>query len=517
MLFSKDSHILIGFALPNLEDIAKSYYRKHQYTEAAEAYGKLIKQFPKRDDLFISCGNCFDALNDKKSAIEFYQKALHINKKSTVALANLSTAYYEIGDYNLSEKYCLKALKIDALNAPVLINLGNIKYQKSDYCQALNFYQKAALAKPDYYIAEINIANTFYDLKNYAEAIQYAQKSLALDSKNHMTHTILGNAYLELEDYDQAVASFLHALQLDSNDPWIYNSLSQAYQKKSLWIDALSCGWQAIEKSHNDDAHHINFGYMLYEAALEKQDSLAHDYAQKWLEQYSDNQIVVHMGNAILDDKQIKVANDKYVKDIFDIFAPDFESVLQGLEYQAPTLISGFLSEIYAENSKPKLRILDAGCGTGLCGNFLKKYASWRGLTGVDLSPKMLEIAASKKLYNKLIPAELVSFLEGQNQAYDLIVSADVFTYLGDLDNLFKGLFQALKNKGRVVFSVSENDQNSEDFFLHVSGRFLHNKNYIENLLQKNGFKIERSLRERLRNEGENEVVGYIFSAQKSA
>ena len=129
------------------------------------------------------------------------------------------------------------------------------------------------------------------------------------------------------------------------------------------------------------------------------------------------------------------------------------------------------------------MRILDAGCGTGLCGVFLKKYASFRGLEGVDLSAGMLQEAAAKKVYNKLICREITDWLNNVKARYGLVVSADVFTYIGDLENLFSALFGALKKNGRVIFTVSENSLNDSDWFLHISGRFLHRREYIEKLL----------------------------------
>ena len=507
----KDSH------LSGTEAAAKELYQRGEYAQALALWQKLLQKSPGRADWLVCCGNCLDALGNKKAAAECYLKAHKADKKSLPALTNLATVCYETGDMKSAEKYSRRALKCDSENLSALINLGNILYSRKDYPGALSYYLKAASLKPGYYVAEINLANTYFDLHDYAGAARHARNAAAADSRSVQARTLLGNAALETDDADTALKAFSEALQIDSADPWIYNYLSQAYQKKSLWKEALENGWQAVEKSGGNEAHHINFSYLLYEASLEKADFLSRVYAAKWLAGYPENPVVKHMGKALSDGRSAPSAPPGYVRDVFDVFAPDFERVLHSLEYRAPDLVFGFLKEIYGEKKHPKMKILDAGCGTGLCGRFLKKYASFRGLEGVDLSPEMLKEAAAKKVYNKLICHEIVDWLNSVDRRYDLIVSADVFTYFGDLGNLFSALSGALKKDGRVIFTVSENSINDSDWFLHVSGRFLHRRGYIEKLLSETGFETEKISREKLRNEGDSEVWGYVISARKKA
>lgn len=500
--------------MDDLEKTAKTYYRNQEYDKAIQAYLVLISKYSKRDDFLISCANCYDLIGEKTTAIKFYKKALKLNKNSIIAMSNLATAFYENNQLEEAKLYSLKAVALDSLNVASWIILGNIDYRSGNFEAALKDYLTAKSIKPDYYIAEINIANTYFDMKKYLEAISFAKKALHLDSKSVLAYSLMGNSYYELELYDDALEALEKALQLDSNDPWLYNSLSQVLQKKTHWENAIKAAMLAIEKSSDKDSQHINLGYLLYEYAMEKKDSFVLKYADSWLEKYPSNQIVQHMANAIKNTK-LNRANDEYVKNIFDIFADDFESVLASLEYRAPELIHGFLKEFYCSDSNSKLRILDAGCGTGLCGKFLKKYASRFGLSGVDLSEKMLNLAESKKLYNKLYNCELISFLGKQKKAYDLIVASDVFTYIGALEILFANLYDSLKKKSRVIFTVSENTINDESYILHASGRFLHSQNYVLETLKTQGFEVEKFTHEKLRNEGDREVWGFVISAIK--
>ena len=71
--------------------------------------------------------------------------------------------------------------------------------------------------------------------------------------------------------------------------------------------------------------------------------------------------------------------------------------------------------------------MLDAGCGTGLCGPLVAPYA--RRLTGVDLSAGMLAQAKEKNVYDELFKVELTEYLRDHTEAFDLIVSADTLVY----------------------------------------------------------------------------------------
>lgn len=437
-------------------------------------------------------------------------------RKNEAALTNYSLDLYQKKDYKKSEKICRRILKKNPDNETVLINLGNIFFIKKQYEEALNCYQKVQQINSDSFLAKVNIANVYLEQENYEQAAIYAEQALSEDSQNYMGLNILGTALLEQEKYDEALTILQQALKQNNQDAWLYNYLSRCYQQKSMIEEAVKCGWQAIKLAPNDESHHINFGYMLYELSLDSEDEIIKKYAMRWLEDYPQNKMATHMGKAILNQSIPECANEEYIKEIFDIFAESFEKVLKDLEYQTPQIMAQFLSKIYGEDSHPKLHILDAGCGTGLCGKFLKSYARFFGLDGVDLSAQMLKKAKAKKVYNHLYCNDIISFLQKKKSSYDLIVSADVLTYFGRLDSFFEQVQKSLKKHGRILFSFTANEEDEKDYVLHKSGRYKHNQKYVENLLQKYGFDIEKEEYCCLRKEAEQEVKGYIISAIKA-
>lgn len=421
--------------------------------------------------------------------------------------------FYQKSDWKTAQKYAEKILKSNEHKTDALIILGNISYQNHQIQDSLAYYLDALKMDSKNKVALINASAAYFEMKDYDHSYELSRQTLDIDSCNINALTLWGNSALELEKYQEAKEAFWHLLKIEPFNPWHYNSLSQMYQKTGDDERALLSGWKAVEISGGEKKQHINFGYLLYEIGNDS----ALKYADQWLKKYGSDSIVQHMGNALLENKKITRANREYVQEIFDEFANDFEEVLSGLNYCAPKFLFEEISQIYDEKKESNLQILDAGCGTGLCGKFLKRYASKKGLYGIDISEKMLEKAKQKECYDKLIQCDLEAFLEINKKQFDLIVSTDVFTYFGNLEKIISGMSRSLVKGGRILFTVSENKIDGSDYYLHVSGRFLHHPKYIEKLLRENGFLIEKIDEKILRSEGEKNVYGYIVSGVKKA
>lgn len=78
--------------------------------------------------------------------------------------------------------------------------------------------------------------------------------------------------------------------------------------------------------------------------------------------------------------------------------------------------------------------VLDVGCGTGAVGEELARQHI-ADVDGIDLSPEMLEVAATKvtddgmAVYRDLIPADLTATVDLNDGSYTGIVSAGAFTH----------------------------------------------------------------------------------------
>jgi predicted TPR repeat methyltransferase len=90
---------------------------------------------------------------------------------------------------------------------------------------------------------------------------------------------------------------------------------------------------------------------------------------------------------------------------MYEDFAGDYnKTVLGDYKYTAHTVISGFVSaELPKRSADTEFAILDLGCGTGLSSAPFFKLGKQYQITGIDLTPAMLEQAKKAGPYRKLI------------------------------------------------------------------------------------------------------------------
>lgn len=97
---------------------------------------------------------------------------------------------------------------------------------------------------------------------------------------------------------------------------------------------------------------------------------------------------------------------------------------MAGAGYRHPTIGLALLARHLPRGAAP---VLDAGCGTGLLGDWLG-IAGYPAVDGLDLSEGMLAVAAKKKTYRALYRAALGTTLPFAENAYAGIICTGVFT-----------------------------------------------------------------------------------------
>src|SRR5438093_689839 len=204
----------------------------------------------------------------------------------------------------------------------------------------------------------------------------------------------------------------------------------------------------------------------------------AADVYRKWLSLEPDNPLARHLLSACTAQEVPARASDECVRNIFEGFADSFDQILENLQYRAPALVAEAAADV-AGAPEGRLDILDAGCGTGLCGEHVKPFA--RRLVGVDLSLEMLKRAGVRKLYDDLILGELTAFVGAAPAAWALVVSADTLVYFGDLAPVMAAALRGLRPGGHLVFTLERASEAEapQGFRINPHGRYSHTEAYV--------------------------------------
>jgi predicted TPR repeat methyltransferase len=319
-------------------------------------------------------------------------------------------------------------------------NYGNALTIAARIDDAEAAFGKAISLRPDFPEALMNLATLRRNRGDLDEAERLLYRSLALRPDWPDAQLNLANVALARQRFEEATTLFSRALKAAPNYVNAYEGFARAASRAGR----------------------------LDEAAVAFRRLLAFD---------PENTVARHLLAACTFDPSYEKASEGYIRRLFDSYAPQFDASLAQLNYRAPELIAQRLAGAVAPNRS--LDILDAGCGTGLCGPLLKPFAA--RLIGVDLSAGMLKEAAKRDLYDELIEGELHTYMVTRPSAFDVIVACDTLVYHGRLDDDVAAAATALKPGGRLLFTLEHlPDDGATPYRLAPTGRFCHRAAYVQ-------------------------------------
>lgn len=309
----------------------------------------------------------------------------------------------------------------------------------------------------------------------------------------------------QVGNINEAVQCCRRAVELRPDYPEAHYNLAQAYKRLNMPLKAESSFREAVRLKPDYAEAWDNLGYLLQERGLQEEAVRCYREALRLRPDFAGTRyLLAAQGEVPAPEK----APPEYVRGLFDNYADRFEQHLMNeLECRIPQQLERAVNRVLGTGSG-RLNVLDLGCGTGLCGPWLRRHA--RRLLGVDLAPRMIAKTREKKIYDELRVEDVVQTLRSSGAVYDLVVAADVFPYLGDLASLFQACGAALRIGGLFAFSV-ESDDRAEGYVLRKTDRYAHSATYIRKLADAAGFKEVSRDEVVLRKHKGAPVTGYIF------
>ena len=388
---------------------------------------------------------------------------------------------------------------------------GVLAHQQGQSDEAVALIERSlALApgRPDCYN---NLGIILQSTGRLQAAIDAYQHAIAIDPGHANAHSNLGVLLRSTGKPLEAEAAYRTAIRLNPEHIDAYTNLGILLNALKRTREAAECYCKVITlRPKHREARRL---LALAHCVLGDIDEAVNIF-DEWLDEEPDDAVALHMRAACTGRDVPARASNGFVERTFDSFAASFESKLEQLSYRAPALVTAMLEDSGLEPSK-RLDVLDAGCGTGLCGPLLVPYA--RRLVGVDLSEGMLALAKEKHVYDALIRSELTDHLRGHSAAFDVIVSADTLVYFGDLECVVAAAASALRPNGFFIFTLEHAVGAAADtnWRLELHGRYSHARAYVERVLTAAGLQPWITPAE-LRMESGAPVAGLVIRGTKS-
>ena len=339
--------------------------------------------------------------------------------------------------------------------------------------------------------------------------IEHVLHSLRFDPRNARAWNDLGGMFISAGRNIEARDAYRRATQAAPANAEGWYNLGVCLRKEGDMEGAISSLREATVCTAGYSRAYEALGTLLYQ--LGRTNEAVSVYSD-WCTREPSNAKASHMAAAMSGRNVPSRASDEYVRMQFDESAESFDTNLEQLDYRAPAAIANALSQ-RAGGKIPA--VLDAGCGTGLCGPLVRE--SCQHLTGVDLSPKMIEYARARNCYDELVTAELTAFLHQRERAFDAIVSADTLIYFGTLEYVFAAARESLRDAGRLIFTIEALDPVvTDDYRLQVHGRYAHSESYVRHALLTADFHIDTLTRDTFRKERDQAAPGFLVIARKN-
>lgn len=465
----------------NAIDTALAHHRAGRLAEAEAIYRAILADKPDHADALHMLGLLAFQCGHHEAAAELIGRGLEIKSDDPYAWNNLGAACRALGRTALAGDCFRKAVEFKPDYAEAHGNLGGALKAEGRLEEAAASYRRALESDPGNSAALNNLGNVLRELGRAGEAADCYRQAIAANPGNAEAHNNLGVALAGQGDKEPAIVSYRRAIEARPAYLEAHLNLGNALKDVGRTGEAAACYREAVRLDPaNETAAHLL---------------------------------------AALTGGGAERAPAAYVEKVFDGYADNFDTHLtDDLNYRVPERL---VARLGVPPEGRKWDVLDLGCGTGLAGVAAAPLAA--SLVGVDLSSKMLEKAKARGLYSRLVQADLLAALADEPAAgYDVILAADVFVYLGRLEEVAVQAARLLRSGGLLAFSVEalealppERQGGGRDYVLHDKGRFAHAAGYIERLAAVAGLGLRELAAAETRLEGGQPVQGWLVVMER--
>lgn len=415
---------------------------------AVAEYENAVKLAPGYGEALLALGTTQMEAGEIAPALTTLGELAELDPENPGVLQAYGAALRQAGRAQASVDIFVKAVKLAPDRGSLWSNVGVALMEAGKVEKGLPYLQKAVELEPTNFSFRRNLALGLTNNGNGAEAADILDG--LLDEKAEDPQLVLDLAAAMVKAGENPIEFLAEAVEVIDDDPRLWYALGEAYRAAGKIDEAIDAYDHCLELDPAD-RHGATLALALCGA-----------------------------------DPAPPAPPSAYVAQLFDDYAGRFDiELIKGLDYKGPPLLAK-LAEAVAPDRKFDCAY-DIGCGTGLAAPYFRPLA--QRLIGVDLSPKMIEQARARGLYDALAVGEAVAWMNAQGvRGADLIYAADVLVYIGDLTPFFAAVRRSLRPGGLLLFTTEATKDPSVPYELHEGHRYAHGGDVLKQGLQAAGF-----------------------------
>ena len=187
---------------------------------------------------YYNIGNAFYELGKTEEAVEYYRRAIELDRTLLKANYNLARAYIEQKEYDQGIAILDILLKKDPENTMILETLGYACFKKGDFVLAREYYEK---------VLEVNELDesSLYNLGllsqaegKEAEALDYYLRLYKVNPEGNVLKK-LGEIYASSGDNEKAIAYYEEYLTKNASDIDANLAVKDLYMNEAYYSKAL--------------------------------------------------------------------------------------------------------------------------------------------------------------------------------------------------------------------------------------------------------------------------------------
>jgi ribosomal protein S12 methylthiotransferase accessory factor len=163
---------------------AKIIAENERPNRAIDELKKIEKMLPGKYYIQFYLGSCHLALNDPRSALGYFNRALEFDPKEQdipSIYSYMGVCFKEMGEYRKALAVLGNAEKYDKERTDIYNLMGFSYFKLKEHEKAIECFEKVLRLDPGSAIDYANIASNYRDMGQKVKAIQYYEMALAMD------------------------------------------------------------------------------------------------------------------------------------------------------------------------------------------------------------------------------------------------------------------------------------------------------------------------------------------------